>query len=93
LEIIRFIYYWEECGMHFIVFLIIGGIAGWLAGLLIKGKGFGLLGNIVIGIIGGLIGGFLFNLLRISAGGLVGAFITAFVGAVVLVYVVNLIKR
>jgi len=79
--------------MHFLSFLIIGGLAGWLAGILLKGKGFGILGNIVIGIIGGLVGGFLFNFLHISVGGLFGAFVTAFVGAVVLVYIVGLIKK
>jgi uncharacterized membrane protein YeaQ/YmgE (transglycosylase-associated protein family) len=79
--------------MHFLIFLVIGGLAGWLAGVLLKGKGFGILGNIIIGIIGGLIGGFLFGFLHISVGGLFGAFITAFVGAVVLVYVVGLLKK
>ena len=49
--------------MGFIMFLIIGGIAGWLAGQLMKGRGFGLFGNIGIGIVGAFLGGFLFNLL------------------------------
>ncbi len=79
--------------MDFIWFLIIGGLAGWLAGTLMKGKGFGILGNIFIGIIGGLIGGFLFGLLGITTGGLVGSLITALVGAVVLIYIVGLIKK
>ena len=79
--------------MDFLWFLIIGGLAGWLAGTLMKGKGFGIIGNIIIGIIGGLIGGFLFGLLGITTGGLVGALITALVGAVVLIYIVGLIKK
>ena len=73
--------------------LLVGGLAGWLAGLLIKGGGYGLLGNIVIGIVGAMIGGNLFHALGISAGGLVGALLTATAGAVVLLFVVRLIKR
>ena len=64
-----------------IIFLIIGAVAGWLAGTLIKGGGFGLLGNIVVGVIGAVIGGFLFGLLGISTGGLIGSIVTATVGA------------
>jgi uncharacterized membrane protein YeaQ/YmgE (transglycosylase-associated protein family) len=82
-----------EDGMDFLWFLIIGGLAGWLAGKIMKGKGFGILGNIVIGIIGGLIGGFLFGLLGITTGGLIGALITALVGAIVLIYIVGLIRK
>jgi uncharacterized membrane protein YeaQ/YmgE (transglycosylase-associated protein family) len=75
-------------------FLIIGAIAGWLAGLLMKGRGFGILGDIVVGIIGAVLGGWLFGVLGISAGvGLPGSLIVAFVGAVVLLFLVRLIKR
>lgn len=76
-----------------LVFLVIGAIAGWLAGLLIKGGGYGLLGNIVIGIVGAVIGGSIFNALGIAAGGLLGAIVTATVGAAVLLFIVRLIKR
>lgn len=76
-----------------IVFLAIGALAGWLAGKLMKGKGFGLLGNMVVGIIGAIVGGMLFDLLGISTHGLVGSIITATVGAVVLLYLVRLFKR
>jgi uncharacterized membrane protein YeaQ/YmgE (transglycosylase-associated protein family) len=76
-----------------IIFLVIGAVAGWLAGLFMRGGGFGLLGNIVVGVIGALIGGFLFGLLGIAAGGLLGSLIMAVVGAVVLLFVVGLIKR
>jgi uncharacterized membrane protein YeaQ/YmgE (transglycosylase-associated protein family) len=79
--------------MNILWFLIIGAVAGWLAGLLMKGKGFGLLGNIVIGCIGALIGGFLFGLFGISSGSLLGSLITALVGAIVLIYIVRLIKK
>jgi uncharacterized membrane protein YeaQ/YmgE (transglycosylase-associated protein family) len=53
-----------------VIFLAIGAVAGWLAGILMKGGGFGLLGNIVVGVIGAVLGGFVFGLLGISAGGL-----------------------
>ena len=58
-----------------------------------KGGGFGLLGNILIGIVGGIVGGFLFRLLAIAAGGLIGSIVTATVGAVVLLYLVGLVKK
>lgn len=76
-----------------IIFLAIGALAGWLAGTLMKGGGFGLLGNIVVGIIGAVVGGFLFGLLGISAGGLIGSIITATVGAVFLLFIVKIIKK
>ncbi|MEJ2385645.1 MAG: GlsB/YeaQ/YmgE family stress response membrane protein [Xanthomonadales bacterium] len=76
-----------------LVFLIIGAVAGWLAGILVKGGGFGLLGNIVIGVIGAFIGGFLFGLLGIAAGGIFGAIVSATIGAVVLLIVVRALKK
>lgn len=76
-----------------LMFLAIGAVAGWLAGTFMKGGGFGLLGNIVVGIIGAVIGGFVFDVLGISAGGLIGSIITATAGAVILIYVVGLIKK
>jgi len=79
---------------NLIWFLIIGAVAGWLAGLLMKGRGFGILGDIVVGIIGAVLGGWLFGVLGISAGGgLAGSLIVAFIGAVVLLFLVRLIKR
>ena len=75
-------------------FLLIGLIAGWLAGKVMRGGGFGIVGDMVVGIIGALLGGWLFGKLGISAGGgLLGAIITAFVGAVVLLLILRLIKR
>jgi uncharacterized membrane protein YeaQ/YmgE (transglycosylase-associated protein family) len=75
-------------------FLIIGAIAGWLAGLAMKGSGFGLLGDIVVGVIGAVLGGWLFGQLGLwPGGGLVGSLIVAFVGAVILLFLVRLIKR
>lgn len=81
----------ESTGL--IAFLIIGAIAGWLAGILMKGGGFGLLGNIVVGILGAFIGGWLFGLLGVSAGGLIGSIVTATAGAAILLYFVGLIKK
>jgi uncharacterized membrane protein YeaQ/YmgE (transglycosylase-associated protein family) len=76
-----------------LIFLAIGAVAGWLAGVLMSGGGFGLLGDIVVGIIGAVLGGVLFGALGISAGGLVGAIVTATVGAVVLIFILRLVKR
>lgn len=81
----------ESTGL--IAFLFIGAVAGWLAGILMKGGGFGLFGNIVVGIIGAVIGGFVFDLLGISAGGMIGAIVTATAGAAILLYFVGLIKK
>jgi uncharacterized membrane protein YeaQ/YmgE (transglycosylase-associated protein family) len=78
---------------NFILTLLIGALAGWLAGKILKGRGFGAIGNIVIGILGAVMGKFLFGFLGITAGGMLGSLITATVGAIVLVYVVGLIKK
>jgi uncharacterized membrane protein YeaQ/YmgE (transglycosylase-associated protein family) len=80
--------------MNIVWFVLVGLIAGWLAGMLVKGGGFGALGDIVIGIVGALIGGFLFSALGVSGGGgLLGAIIVATIGAVVLIFALRLIKR
>jgi uncharacterized membrane protein YeaQ/YmgE (transglycosylase-associated protein family) len=76
-----------------ILFLVIGAVAGWIAGMLMRGGGFGVLGNIVVGVIGALIGGFLFGLLGITAGGLVGSLVTAVAGAAVLLLIVGVLKK
>jgi uncharacterized membrane protein YeaQ/YmgE (transglycosylase-associated protein family) len=77
-----------------IVFLLIGAIAGWLAGLIVKGFGFGLIGNIVVGIVGALIAGWLLPRLGINLGtGIVAAIIDAVIGAVILLVIVKLVKR
>ena len=77
--------------MEFLYYLIIGGVAGFLAGQIMKGKGFGLIGNIIVGIIGGVVGGWLFSLLQLETTGLIGNLVVALVGAVVLLYVVNMV--
>jgi uncharacterized membrane protein YeaQ/YmgE (transglycosylase-associated protein family) len=76
-----------------LIFLCIGAVAGWLAGMLMKGGGFGLLGNIVIGVLGAVVGGFTFGLLGLSASGLLGSIITATVGAVILLLLVGVLKK
>lgn len=78
---------------NLIWFLFVGLIAGWLAGKVMRGGGYGLVGDIVVGIIGAFVGGWLFGVLGIAAGGLVGAIVTAFVGAVILVWLLRLLKR
>jgi uncharacterized membrane protein YeaQ/YmgE (transglycosylase-associated protein family) len=79
--------------MQFVWFLLIGLAAGWLAGLLMKGGGFGVVGNMIIGCIGALLGGFLFSMVGLAAYGLIGALITATVGAVVLLFLLRLVKK
>jgi uncharacterized membrane protein YeaQ/YmgE (transglycosylase-associated protein family) len=77
-----------------IIWLIVGAIAGWLAGMVVKGGGFGLIGDIVVGIVGALIAGWLLPQLGIViGGGIVSAIIDAFIGAVILLIVLRLIKR
>lgn len=77
-----------------LIWLLIGGVAGWLAGLIVKGGGFGLVGNIVVGIIGSVIGGWLFDYFAVSTGGgIFGAIIGATVGAVALLLIVSLVRR
>lgn len=78
--------------MDIIWFLIIGAVAGWIAGEIVRGDGFGLVGNIVVGIVGAVIGGFLFGLLGISAYGLTGSLVMAVVGAVVLLFLLNMFR-
>lgn len=80
-------------GIGLIAFLVIGAVAGWLAGKFMKGSGFGLVGNIVVGIVGALIGGFVFGLLGINVGGFIGSLVMATVGAVLLLYIVRLLKK
>ena len=80
--------------MQFIWFILIGLVAGWLAGKLMKGGGFGVIGDIVVGILGAVVGGWLFGTLGVSTGGgLLGAILVATVGAVVLIFVVRLFKK
>ena len=80
--------------MELLVFLIVGAIAGWLAGQIVKGGGYGLMGDIIVGIVGAYIAGFLFPRLGISLGaGIVGEIISAAIGAIILLLVIRLVKR
>ncbi len=77
-----------------LILLLVGLVAGWLAGLIMRGGGFGLVGNIIVGVIGAFIAGFLLPKFGISlAAGLVGSIIHAVIGAVILLFVIGLIKK
>ena len=77
-----------------IVILIIGAVAGWLAGLLVRGMGLGLIGNIVVGIVGAFIAGWLLPQIGINIGsGIIAAIVNATIGAVILLVILGLIKR
>jgi uncharacterized membrane protein YeaQ/YmgE (transglycosylase-associated protein family) len=77
-----------------IIWLIVGALAGWIAGLIVKGYGFGLIGNIIIGIIGAVIAGWLLPRLGIVIGsGFIAALINAIIGAVILLVIIGLVRR
>lgn len=79
--------------MHLLYFLLIGLVAGWLAGQIMKGKGFGWLGNLIVGCVGAFIGGFVFDLLNITAHGLLGSLVAALAGALILLWIINQVKK
>jgi uncharacterized membrane protein YeaQ/YmgE (transglycosylase-associated protein family) len=80
--------------MEFILWLIVGGVAGWVAGLIVRGYGFGLIGNIIVGIVGAFIAGWLLPRLGIAiGGGTLGEIINAVIGAVILLLIIGLIRR
>lgn len=74
-------------------FVLIGIVAGWLAGTFMKGSGFGIVGDLILGIIGAIVGGFVFGLLGFEATGILGSLITATVGAILFIGVLHVIKR
>lgn len=77
-----------------LILLVIGGIAGWLAGQLVKGFGFGLVGNIVVGIVGAVVAGYLFPAIGLGfGGGIVGSIIHATIGAVILLLLIRVVRR
>jgi uncharacterized membrane protein YeaQ/YmgE (transglycosylase-associated protein family) len=79
--------------MNWIWFLLIGALAGWLAGKITRGRGFGLVGDIIIGIVGALVGGFVFSLIGLQSFGTLGALVTATVGAVILLAILRMIFK
>jgi uncharacterized membrane protein YeaQ/YmgE (transglycosylase-associated protein family) len=82
----------EEINM--IYWIVVGLIAGWLAGQVMKGGGYGVLVDIILGILGGILGGWVFGMLGIwPGGGMIGSIIVAFIGAVILVWITRLLKK
>jgi uncharacterized membrane protein YeaQ/YmgE (transglycosylase-associated protein family) len=80
--------------VDYLWFILIGIVAGWLAGQIMKGSGYGLIGDLIVGVVGALLGGWLFRQLGLTLGGeLLGALVTATVGAVVLIVLLRLAKR
>jgi uncharacterized membrane protein YeaQ/YmgE (transglycosylase-associated protein family) len=79
--------------MSLLGWLVIGAIAGWLAGRIVEGYGFGLIGNLVVGILGACVGGLILPRLGIFPASTMGNFIAATLGAVVLLFVIGLLKR
>jgi uncharacterized membrane protein YeaQ/YmgE (transglycosylase-associated protein family) len=78
---------------NLLYFIIIGLAAGWLAGKIMRGSGFGLIGNLVVGVVGALIGAFVFEFIGISTDSLFGSLVMSVVGAVILLYLLQLLKR
>ena len=79
--------------MNFIWFLIIGALAGWLAGQIMKGRGFGVIGNILVGVVGAFIGGILFRVLGFAAFGLIAQLIMATIGAIILLWIAGYLRK
>lgn len=77
--------------MNLLIAIILGGVAGWIAGELLKGSGFGLLGNVIIGLLGGLVGNLVFGLFGLESSNLLGGMVVAVIGAIILVVFVNMI--
>jgi uncharacterized membrane protein YeaQ/YmgE (transglycosylase-associated protein family) len=79
--------------MDIIYVLLIGAAAGWIAGWLTKGKGFGVVGNVIIGVLGALVGGFVLPLLGLRASGLVGLLVQSVIGALVLLFLLGIAQQ
>ena len=79
--------------MGIITFLAVGALSGWLAGKIMKGGGFGLLINILLGVVGAAIGGWVFSLLGLSAHSLIGQIVMSVIGAIILLYLIGLLKK
>lgn len=76
--------------MRYLGFIVVGVIAGWLAGRIMKGAGFGLIGDVIVGIIGAFIGGYIFGAAGVQLGGLAGSLALGFIGALLLLFIVRL---
>lgn len=79
--------------MNFIWYIIIGIVSGFLAGKIMRGGGFGILVNLIVGIIGGVLGGWVFGLLGIVTGGILGSLITSVIGAVLLLWILSFFRK
>lgn len=77
--------------MNWLLFLLIGLVAGWLAGVIMKGKGFGLVGNLIVGVIGAILGGWLLG--GWINGGLIASLVVALIGAIILLFIIGLFKK
>ena len=77
----------------FVIFLILGALAGWISGLIAKGQGFGLLGNMIVGIIGAFLGSFCFSLVGLGAHNFLGQLICAVVGSLIFLWLLRFIKK
>jgi uncharacterized membrane protein YeaQ/YmgE (transglycosylase-associated protein family) len=76
-----------------LIWIVVGIVAGWLTGLVVRGRGFGLLGDLVIGLLGGVVGGLIFRLFGLAATSWLGQIVVAFVGGVILVALIRLLRR
>jgi uncharacterized membrane protein YeaQ/YmgE (transglycosylase-associated protein family) len=76
-----------------VILAVVGLVAGYLAGLIWKGAGFGLIGNLIIGILGAFLGGWLFGILGIGIGGIIGMIVAGLVGALLILWIISLIKK
>lgn len=80
--------------MQYLLYLLVGGLAGWLGGKIMQGKSLGIIKNIMVGLVGGLLGGWLFDLIGIEVSNrLGGALLTATIGTVLLLWIIRLIKK
>jgi uncharacterized membrane protein YeaQ/YmgE (transglycosylase-associated protein family) len=79
--------------MEYVWFAVVGIAAGWIAGVVVKGGGFGVVGDVIVGVLGALVGNYVFRLVGVSADGLVGSIVIAAVGAILLLLFVRLVRR
>jgi uncharacterized membrane protein YeaQ/YmgE (transglycosylase-associated protein family) len=79
--------------MGLLLWAVVGIVAGWLAGVVMKGGGYGIIGDLIVGLIGALVGGLLFSIFGVGFGGLLGSILVAFVGACLLIAVVRFVSR
>ncbi len=80
--------------LDIILWIVIGAVAGWIAGELMRGRGFGIVGNIIVGIVGAIIGGLIFDALDFAPGlGIIGSLIMSLIGAIILLFIIGMFSR